>query len=372
MTSSPGTIVVSANTFWNLTNFRLPILRKLASAGFRVVAAAADDESMEALSTMGIEIESLKMKTRGISPFSDASLLFQYCRLFKRVRPNGFLAFTSKPNIYGSLAAHHCDVPVINTITGLGTGFLGGAALRFAMVNLYRLALGKSKKIFFHNDDDRYLFLRLGLATESQAAVIAGSGVDLERFAPQPGPPGRPFVFLFIGRMLRDKGAAEFAEAARMVKRQRPARFQMLGSKDPHPKAVPAAIVELWESEGDLELLGPVADVRPILAGADCVVLPSYREGLPRVLIEASAMAKPVIATDVPGCRQVVDHAVTGLLCEARSSKSLAEAMLAIHDLSLDERVAMGRRGRERAEREFSEGKIVKAYLEALAQLGIT
>lgn len=368
---SPGVIVVSANTLWNLFNFRIPILQELASIGFRVVAAAADDESAEALSMMGIEIESLKMRSRGISPFSDASLFLQYCRLFKRVRPVAFLAFTSKPNIYGSLAAHYRGIPVINTVTGLGTGFLGGPALRFVMVNFYRFALGKSTKIFFHNDDDRNLFLRLGLTTEAQAAVVAGSGVDLEKFAPRPVPSGRPFIFLFIGRMLRDKGAAEFAEAASIVKRQRSARFQMLGPNERHPKGVPAATVEMWRSEGHVELLNPVADVRSIMAEADCVVLPSYREGLPRVLIEASAMAKPVITTDVPGCRQVVEHGVTGLLCDARSSESLAEAMIAVHDLSLEQRLAMGRRGRRRAEREFSQDKIVNAYLGALAQLGI-
>lgn len=367
-----GTVLVAANSTWNLVHFRGAILRELKRRGFRVVAVAPLDDSAQDLERIGVEVEPIAINARGVSPAADLRLVSDYKRIIDRVRPDAFLAFTAKPNIYGSIAAHARSVPVVNTITGLGTSFLTGRILQQVVTTLYRFALKRSYRVFFHNDDDKELFVGLKIVPGERADVVGGSGVDLAGFSPVPSERASLHTtFLFVGRLLRDKGAGDFAEAARIVKSQRSARFQMLGSAEKHPKAVSDATLDGWKSEGIVEVLGMVSDVRPIIQTADCVVLPSYREGLPRVLLEAAAMGKPVIATDVPGCRQAVQDGSTGLLCEAHSPRSLARAMLTIIDMAATERAAMGLRGRDLVRRKYSEDGVVGQYLEVLSEIGI-
>ncbi|HET9397300.1 MAG TPA: glycosyltransferase family 4 protein, partial [Sphingomicrobium sp.] len=218
--------------------------------------------------------------------------------------------------------------------------------------------------------EDLELFVERGFVRREKAGLVAGSGIDLDRFAPSSrDKPNAVPTFLLIGRFLRDKGVAEFIEAAHALGGRRPARFQLAGTIEDHPKAVSRALIESAERSGAVELLGTTSDIRTFIEHADCVVLPSYREGLPRVLLEASAMARPVVATDVPGCRQAVEHGVTGLLCAPRSSASLAEAISAIAEMSPAERAKMGQRGRAKAKREFSEERVVAAYLGALREV---
>lgn len=364
------TVLIAANSSWNLVNFRSPIIRALQERDFRVVAAVPHDRSADALAALGIAIEPVSIDASGLSPLADLRLLLQYLRIMRRVAPAAFLPFTAKPNVYGSIAALRHRIPVINTITGLGTGFLGGPGFRTVMSGLYGIALRRSRRVFFHNSDDRDLFVARRLVGEAQAVVIPGSGIDLSYFQPPSG--GREdgqVNFLFVGRLLCEKGIREFAEAAEAAQARRSARFQILGGLENHPRAVSPALIEEWHRKGVVEFLGTAADVRPFIANADCVVLPSYREGLPRVLLEASAMAKPVIASDVPGCRQAVDSAVTGFLCEARSAESLLNAMIRFIDLAASEREAMGRAGRVKAEREFSKELVINAYLKELGQI---
>ena len=360
-------ILVAANSCWNLVNFRAPIIRELIDNGYRVVASAPLDDAAPALRAMGVEIAPIAIDARGVSPLRDIKLLLDYRSSIRRIAPKAFLGFTAKPNIYGSASAASLGIPAINTVTGLGTGFLSGRILQAIVSRLYRWGLRRSRKVFFHNQEDLDLFISSGLVRAEQAGLVAGSGIDLAHFASAPKKAGaQPPTFLFIGRLLKDKGLGEFLEAASLVKQRRPARFQVIGVIEDHPKAVPRQSVEEAGASGAVELLGRTDDVRPFIANADCVVLPSYREGLPRVLLEAGAMATPVVAADVPGCRQAVDHGVTGLLCEARSAAALAQAMLTIAEMSPKDRMAMGKRGRSKAEREFSEEGVVAAYLEAL------
>ena len=366
-----GTIVVAANASWNLVNFRAPIIRALVAQGWRVVAAAPPDDATRELCGIGVEFEPIAVDSKGLSPLNDLALAARYRALLRRVRPDAFLSFTPKPNIFGSIAAQACGVPAIATVTGLGTGFLSGRALQGLVTILYRLAFRRSRRVFFHNSDDLDLFVGKRLVAEGRAALVAGSGIDLAHFAPAGRKAaGRPPVFLFIGRFLRDKGVEEFIAAAGLVKRERQAAFQMIGAIEDHPKGASRELVEAAAARGDVELLGTTGDVRPFIANADCVVLPSYREGLPRVLLEAGAMATPVIASDVPGCRQAVDDGVTGLLCEARSAGSLAAAITQFADMGFEEQAAMGDKGRAKAEREFSQERVVAAYLDALEGLG--
>jgi glycosyltransferase involved in cell wall biosynthesis len=365
-------IVFATNSAWNLINFRAPIIKALQERGYQVLAAAPEDKHSSALRSMDVQIHHVNVDARGFSPLADARLYFSYRTLLKRLQPAAVLGFTVKPNIYGSRAAAELGIPVINTLTGLGTAFLSGRVLEGGVSILYRWGLKRSHRVFFHNRDDCDLFVTRGLVTPFQARVVAGSGIDLHHFSSTSNPTNddRP-TFLFIGRLLKDKGAMEFAQAAEIVRKTRRARFQMLGAIEDHPKAVSQAALERFIENGSIELLAPVEDVRPVMAAADCIVLPSYREGLPRVLLEASAMAIPVIATDVPGCRQAVDDGVTGLLCEPRSALSLAESILRVSDMTSQQRCAMGEYGRQKAAREFSKERVVAAYLDTLQEIGI-
>ena len=363
--------MISANSGWNILNFRKPLIKSLLGAGWRVVALAGDDGSGGAIRSLGAEFIPIRIDSSGTSVLRDGRLFLAYWRILRSLRPTAFLGFTVKPNIYGSLAAGLLGLQVINNISGLGTAFLRPGPLNWIVSRLYRLALSRSACVFFQNRHDLELFVGSGLVRADQARLVPGSGVDLEHFRPLPKPQedSRAFRFLFVGRLLRDKGLGEFAEAARLLRPRWPhVEFAILGfAGSDNRSAVPIAEVERWQSEGIVTFAGETDDVRPFLAGADCIVLPSYREGLPRSLLEAAAMARPMIATDVPGCRDVVSHGQEGLLCEARSPRSLAEAMEAMLRLDERERAAMGARARQKVERQFDEALVVRAYMDALA-----
>jgi len=350
----------------------MPLIVAMRDRGYRIIAAVPPAAEAAALRSIGVEVKELPMDLRGTSPLRDLRLFVGFLKLMRETRPKLYLGFTAKPNIYGSLAASFLNIPTIATITGLGTSFLAGSPLQITVSALYRLALRKCARVFFHNREDRDLFIRRGIVPRPIAAVVPGSGVDLAHFSPQQRRlDDDRLTFLFIGRLLKDKGALEFAQSASIVRKSSNARFQMLGSFEDHPRSVPRQIMEGFAADGSVELLGTAADVRPHIAAADCVVLPSYREGLPRVILEASAMARPVIASDVPGCRQAVDHLLTGYLCRPRSSSSLARAMEGMMAMTAEERRAMGLRGREKVSSEFSEGSVVSAYLEVLDRIGL-
>ncbi len=363
-------VLLSANSVWNIVNFRMGLMRALQARGYRIAVAAPAGDGESELRAFGIDFLALPMRATGTSPLSDLALLARYVALLRRARPAAFLGFTAKPNIYGSLAATLCGIPAINNLTGLGTAFIHRPRLRSLVSFLYRLALRRSAAVFFHNPDDRDLFVARRLVTPDQARLIPGSGVDLDHFAPAPQPPDDSApTFLFIGRLLREKGIEEFVEAARAVRRVVPAaRFQILGAIADDPRGVTAGQVEQWANQGLIDYLGTAADVRPFVARAHCVVLPSYREGMPRSLLEASAIARPMIACDVPGCRHLVEDGRTGLLCAARSPAALAEAMFGFLRLSAEQRSAMGRRARARVEEHFGEQRVSDAYIAALEQ----
>ena len=235
---------------------------------------------------------------------------------------------------------------------------------------LYKLAFRFPREVWFLNPDDHQTFLDAGLlAHPERAHLLRSEGIDLEQFPLTPAAAGKTrFDFILIGRLLWDKGVAEYAAAARALKARYPqARFQLLGPVGvANPSAIPQQEVEQWVADGVLEWLGETPDVRPYLAAADCVVLPSYREGMPRTLLEASALGRPIVATRVPGCRDVVEDGVTGLLCEARSAEDLAAKMQQMLELSAAQRTRMGELGRARMEAEFDERLIVRRYFATL------
>ncbi|HVF38007.1 MAG TPA: glycosyltransferase family 4 protein [Sphingomicrobium sp.] len=361
-------VMVAANSFWNIANFRSGLIGALTSRGFRVLVVAPGIDR-PALAQMGAEGEEVEVDRSGLNPLRDTRLMLDYLRLMRRHRPRYWLSFTAKPNIYGALAARLAGVASLPNISGLGTAFIRGGLLGSLVAGLYRLALRDAQAVFFQNPEDRDLFASRHLVTAAKARLLPGSGIDLERFAPSDAPESHPVRFLLIGRMLADKGVRDFAEAAKMLIPCHPEwRFQLLGPIDEGNRSgLSRAEIDSWVKEGLVEYLGSVDDVRPAISAATAVVLPSYREGLPRSLLEAAAMARPLIATDVPGNRQLVDHRVNGLLCEARNAGSLAGAMRQLGEMADGERAAMGRAARAKVEKEYSESRVIEAYL---AELG--
>jgi glycosyltransferase involved in cell wall biosynthesis len=369
----PRTLVISINASWNIVNFRSGLIRGLQQAGYRVVALAPRDAWSDRLGELGVEFQPIPMDRKGLSPTRDLALLWRYRRALRRLRPDAFLGYTAKPNVWGSLAAQSLGIAVINNVSGLGTAFIRGGWLGKVVSALYRLAFRRSATIFFQNDEDRDLFVAKRIVAPAKARLLPGSGVDSERFRPavdRAGDAFRPFAFLLIARLLRDKGVVEYVEAAREVRRTAPeARFRLLGFLDPDNRsAIARRELDSWVAEGLIDYLGQTDDVRSAIADSDCVVLPSYREGLPRTLLEAAAMSKPLIATDVPGCRQVVRHEVNGLLCRVRDSASLAAAMLEMLLAPRERRDGWGKAGRAMVEAEYDERIVVERYLEALRE----
>lgn len=365
-------ILLSVNAAWNIWNFRRPLIEALLSDGHRVVILAPKDDAAPKLEAMGCSVHHLEMNVKGLNPLQDGRLILRFRKHFREMEPDAVLSFTIKNNIFGAIAAKSLRIPFIPNVTGLGTAFLSGAVLERAATALYKAAFRKLPVVFFQNEDDRTLFLDRKLVTTAQARCVPGSGIDLDRFAAAALPSdAKAPVFLMIARLLRDKGVVEFVDAARLVRELHAgARFQLLGATSAENRsAIDRDTVETWVNDGSIEYLGETDDVRPTIKSAHCVVLPSYREGAPRTLIEAAAMARPLIATDVPGCRSVVDDGTTGFLCAPRDAESLARACEAFVALSPQERSDMGLAGRRKMEREFGHNIVVDAYREALQAL---
>jgi len=362
-------ILMTVNATWNIWNFRRPLVEALTGDGHRITILAPPDDAVLQLERLGCRVRPLKMSVKGLNPLEDLKLQRQFGRIFREERPDVVLSYTIKNNIFGARAAKPANVPFLPNVTGLGTAFLSGKLLQTVTEQLYRRSFAALPLVFFQNEDDCGLFLDRRLVRADQARLLPGSGIDLQHFAPSPMPaPDEPPVFLMIARLLRDKGVMEFVEAARRFKMRRPqARFQLLGAVGSENRsAIDRPSVEAWVVEGVVEYLGTTTDVRPAIAAASCVVLPSYREGAPRTLIEAAAMARPLIATDVPGCRAVVDHNVSGFLCEVRNADSLVAAMARFLSLSPAAQQTMGAAGRAKMERQYDKALVVDAYREAL------
>lgn len=368
-------IIICLNTAWNLVNFRAGLIRSLVAVGHEVVAVAPDDKYVASLKALGCRFVPLHMENGGTNPVQDALLTWRFFRLFANERPDVYLGYTVKPNVYGSLAAHMLGIPVINNIAGLGVVFGKSGLLVKVVRTLYRLALGRSAKVFFQNDDDRQMFIAGALVRAEVTDLLPGSGVDLSRFVATALPCATAgvtkFRFLLIARMLWDKGVGEYAEAAKMIRSNWPqAECCLLGFLDvQNPGAISRAQMDELVAAG-LTYLGTSDDVRAEMAHADCIVLPSYyREGTPRTLLEAAAMARPIITTDAVGCREVVDDGVNGYLCEVRDAGDLAEKMEQMLSLTPAQRAEMGQRGRAKMVAEFDEKIVIRKYLAAIEDI---
>tara|TARA_B100000029_G_scaffold508337_1_gene594956 strand:- start:143 stop:1264 length:1122 start_codon:yes stop_codon:yes gene_type:complete len=362
------TICISANTSWNLSNFRTKLIRDLISKGYSVAAISPEDKYTDKLVELGVKHFQINMDNKGLNVWEDIKVLRQYIRLYRRIKPDAVLHFTIKPVIYGSLAAKLVGVNAINTMTGLGTAFISLGYIKYLIMIVLRLALQSSRIVYFHNHEDLQFFDTHHLVKKARSKVIGGSGVDTEHFSFQPILKTNNTKFLFVGRLLRDKGIIEFIEAAKIVIAERDnIEFQILGPADVKNRSALSSI-ELDEllSQSSIIYLGSKLDVRQYIKDAHCVVLPSYREGLSRVLLEAGSMGRPVIASNVPGCRDVVINGHNGFICEEKNSKDLAEKILLLESLGHRKISDLGLNGRARVKELFSEKIIVSEYIDAI------
>jgi glycosyltransferase involved in cell wall biosynthesis len=356
-------IILFANTAWYLYNFRLPLAIELKKAGWDVTLISPPDAYGERLCASGLRWLPFNLSRRGVNPFGELLTLCHLARLYHIEKPDFVHHFTIKCVIYGSIAAKLSRIQhIVNAVTGLGYIFIG-STFRFKVFQrlarfFYRFSL-RDTQVIFQNRDDMKSFIKDGLVSPQKAIVIRGSGVDTATFSPESQEASIPMVVL-VARLLWDKGVGEFVEAARMLRKQgSTARFVLVGDSDPHnPAAVPPETIENWRSEAIVEVWGWKENVLSIYRQAQIVCLPSYREGTPRTLLEAAACARAIVATDVPGCREVVNHGINGLLVPLRDPQALAEALNTL--LSDPHRCqSMGEEGRKLAVREFSQERVI-------------
>ncbi|WP_342354266.1 glycosyltransferase family 4 protein [Pandoraea apista] len=340
--------------------------------GHPVHVVAPDDDYAPLLREMGCTVHIMPMASKGQNPFQDIALTLRLYRLYRRIRPAVCFHYTIKPNIYGAVAARWAGIPSVSITTGLGTVFINKSFITHVVRVLYRYAFRHTMENWLLNESDFDAMVRGGLVDIRKARLLPGEGVNLNHFALAPWPANDgTFRFLLIARLLRDKGVLEFVEAARALKASMPhVRCQLLGPADvENPTAISREQVAAWEREGLVEYLGVTQEVRPFIAQSHCIVLPSYREGLSRTLLEASAMGRPVITTDVHGCREVVTEGVTGWVVPAQDSTALAIRMTQVASMQTQDLTAVGHAGRAKVAHNFDERLVIAEYLRILGKV---
>ncbi|MFQ3599207.1 MAG: glycosyltransferase family 4 protein [Chloroherpetonaceae bacterium] len=374
-TPSRKTIAMVSNTAWYLYNLRLGVIHFLQSKGFEILVIAPHDEFMTLLAKENCKTVCVEMDKRGTNPLADLALMFRLRNIYRKYKPDFIIHYTIKPNVYGSLAARLVGIPTIAVVSGLGYAFSKRNWLYQIATRLMKTAFSFAKEVWFVNQDDRELLLKIGIVPKEKTVQLPGEGVNTEKFAPIPkSSSSDKFVFLLSARLLWEKGVGVFVEAARQLKPKYPhAEFQLLGFlTDDETIGVTKAQMNQWVQEGVVTYLGTTNNVVPFLANADCILLPSfYREGVPRALLEAASMAKPIITTDNVGCRDVVEDGVTGFLVKPNNSAHLAEKMEAMLNLSEAERANMGKKSREKVIREFDERLVLNEYAAMLNRLNL-
>lgn len=369
-------LILVSNTSLSIRNFRIGLMEAFKARGVEVVFCCSDNGYAKELAKRGFVFLPLALDRKGVNFLTDLRLIFRLFKLYKKEKPDIILHFTIKPNIYGAIAAKFSGIPCINSVTGLGYVFIRKTALLRHLVKiLYRISCAFSRYTFFQNKDDLDFFLSHRLINKKKAVLVNGSGVNLRfynsDFCQQIENNKGTFIFLYTGRFLWDKGVGEFVEAARIVKQKyAKARFWLVGIIDPgNPSEISQEILDQWVSEGIISYWKEPSDVRPFICQSDCVVLPSYREGIPRSLLEAMAMEKPIITTDVVGCRDVVVEGVNGFSVTACDYHALSGAFCRMIELSSDARLEMGRAGCRIAKDKFDEDSVNHGYIRQIQKI---
>jgi glycosyltransferase involved in cell wall biosynthesis len=375
---APITLLYVVNVAWFFLSHRLPLALAAANAGYRVHIATTvtDPADRVRLEDAGVEVHDVSFARSGTGVFGEMCSIIQLVRLYSHLKPTIVHHVTVKPVIYGSMAARWCRIPcVVNAVPGLGHVFSSATvrnrALRVILLRLYKFALRHpNTRVVFQNAENKQLLVDAGVVAAERGVLIRGSGVDLDAFALSPEP-GEPVTVVLAARMLKDKGVEEFVEAARRLRAEgHRARFRLVGDPDPmNPGSIPREILQAWHSEGGIEWLGFRTDMPKVLAASNVVCLPTYYgEGLPKVLLEAAACGRPIVTTDIPGCRDIGRDGINAIVVPPRDVEALVTALRElIQNRALRER--MGRAGREIVEREFGESTVVARTMSVYREL---
>ncbi len=363
-------IVIVYNTAWYVYILRKRLIEAMVERGWDVTVVSPVDDYVDRIRALGCKHMSWSLSRAGMQPLEEGRSLIALGRLIRILKPTVVLTYTTKPNIYGALIGRLLGIPIVCNVAGLGHAFANRSIRTYLATYLYRYAFKSAFRVFFQNPDDKAHFEMHKLIDPGRAVLLPGSGVDLGAFQPREQSQSTvKFVFLLVARLLREKGIEEFVAAARAIRAQSPdCEFWLIGAMDQgNPSCIEQSLVDSWVAEGLVRYFGYVDNVKDYYGRATCAVLPSYyREGVPKSLLEALASGLPVITTDAPGCREVVDDGVNGYLCVPRDTGSLLEKLQLMLGLDREHLRAMGRASRIKAETKFDEAVVINAYLGAI------
>ena len=357
-------VLILANNDVGLYRFRKDLIAAFLNAGHEVYISLPDGDFVSGLVKLGCRFLDTPIDRRGMNPLRDGRLFRRYCAILKEIEPDLVITYTIKPNIYGGIACRIAHIPYAANITGLGSAIENGGWLKKFVLALYKPALKCAKAVFFENSENRDILAAADVVPNGRDVVLNGAGINLKDYPYQPYPQGGPMCFLFVGRVMHEKGVDEFFAAAKRLKQEYgdSVEFHVVGSFEESYKS----IMDELEQSGVVKYHGYQSDMRPFYAMAGCVVLPSYHEGMSNVLLEAAASGRPLITSRIHGCMEAVIEGESGFLCEPQNTDSLYEAMVRFCEMPQNKREAMGRAGRRHMEEVFDKGKVVAETLERI------
>lgn len=358
-------VLILANNDGGLYQFRRELIEQLVIENEVICCVPDSDGFIERLEVLGTKCIIIDLNRRSINPIEDFKLYRTYIRIIKSVNPDVVLTYTIKPNVYGSMACQRRKIPYISNITGLGTAIENGGLLSRVSLSMYKMGLRKASCVFFQNKQNKKVFEEKKIV-KGNARLIPGSGVNTINYAYQSYPEdGEVFHFLFVGRIMKDKGIEELLSATDMLSKEGKKVFlDVVGGCDEDY----SKLIDQYEKQGLIKYYGEQKDVHPYYKKTQCVVLPSYHEGMANVMLEAASTGRPIITTRIPGCQETFDEGVTGFGCDVKNIDSLKAAMNRMYMTSWEDRRKMGVAGREKVRREFERRIIVDAYVEEIKQ----
>ena len=367
-------IVIVDNMAWSIFNFHLSVIKKLTAAGYQIIIAAPVDEYISKINKSYYKkyIPLKHLNPQGQSFSHELLLIRELYLLYKAEKPDLIINYTIKPNIFGNIAARLAGMRTVSVITGLGYTFLNSGPVNYLIRKLYKWALKKTEKLIVLNKDDFELFTENNSFPKEKTLIFPGTGINTNFFRPLPNPrQDDKFVFLFIGRLLYDKGIREFVDAAKQVRQIcKKSEFWVVGDLNPgNPSAVSKEEFLKWTESKTIRYFGTTKEIRKFIKYSDAIVLPSYREGVPRSVMEGMSMEKPIITTDVAGCRETVEDGINGFIVPPKDSLALAEAITKVYNLSKEDLSEMGRESRQYVLEKFDEKIIVSSYLKLLKKI---
>lgn len=357
-------ILILANNDEGLYKFRKELIEEMLRKGNEVIASLPKEEWSRNIKQLGVKVIATEINRRGINPLTDIRLLFQYLRIISNLKPEMVITYTIKPNIYGGIVCRLLHVPYAVNITGLGSAFQKDNLIKKLVCFLYKISIKRAKVVFFENEENKEIFLDYHLIREEQACRLNGAGVNLEEYPYTEYPDeSEPIRFLFIGRVMKEKGVDELFKAARRIKKEYPeVIFDIVGPMEDEYESV----IEKLEEEGIINYYGYQKDVRPFIARCHCFVLPSWHEGMANTNLESASSGRPIITSNIPGCMEAVKNNMSGFLCKTKNSDDLYKVIKKFIELPYEERKVMGVTGRKYIEKVFDKKKIVTRTIEFL------